>query len=137
MLYAILSVVEYIAPPYCHYVKENETPAELNSTEKWNSSPIAEPWRVMVSDNFDFMDEDEPSSCAGSYPTYEEALARAKGIVEASIGNSQGTTAEEIYDHYMSFGDDAFILAPAGIKQPEPLFSSWTYAEELAGKAAK
>jgi hypothetical protein len=102
--------------------------------EKWRAS--TEGWRVMVSDNFDFMDDDAPS-CAGSYPTYEDALARAKGIVEASIKNSQGTTADEIYDHYTSFGDDAFILAPAGTKQPESLFSSWNYAEELAGKVAK
>ena len=103
--------------------------------EKWRAS--TEGWRVMVSDNFDFMDEDEPASCHGSYSTYEEALAEAKGIVEASIRNSQGSTADEIYDHYMSFGDDAFILAPAGTKQPEPLFSSWNYAKELTGIVAK
>jgi len=103
--------------------------------EKWRAS--TEGWRVMVSDNFDFMDEDEPASCAGSYPTYDEAVARAKGIVEASIRNSQGSTADEIYDHFMSFGDDPFILAPAGTKPPEPLFSSWDYAKELAGIVAK
>jgi hypothetical protein len=82
------------------------------------------------------MDEDEPASNAGTYPTYEEALARAKEIVESSVKDSQGATAEEIYDHYMSFGDDAFILAPFGAKQPEPLFSSWDYAKVFAAKVA-
>lgn len=123
---ATAGVAKIIDPPNVR--RETTSAGERNA--------FTEPWRVMVSDNFDFMDDDAPS-CAGSYPTYEAALARAKGIVEASIKNSQGTTADEIYDHYTSFGDDAFILAPAGTKQPEPLFSSWTYAEELAGKVAK
>jgi hypothetical protein len=118
-------------------MNENEIPKKSKLTVESSITPITKPWRVMVSDNFDFMDEDEPASCAGLYPTYEEALCRAKEIVEASIRNSQGSTADEIYDHYMSFGDDAFILAPAGTKQPEPLFSSWDYAKGLTGIVAK
>jgi hypothetical protein len=137
ILCAISAIGKFQPPAYGEGVKENEITTKLKSTGELSIPPVAKLWRVMVSDNFDFMDEDEPASCGGSYLTYEEALARAKGIVEASIQNSQGITPDEIYDHYMSFGDDAFILAPAGTMQPEPLFSSWNYAEELAGKVAK
>jgi len=110
--------------------------AQSKSTGKRNASPIAGPWTVIVADNFDFIDEYSPCY-AGSYPTYEEALASAQRIVEASVKNSQGTTAEEIYAHYTSFGDDAVILAPKGADQPESRFSSWIFAKEIAGEIAK
>lgn len=92
-------------------------------------------YRVMVDDNFDFMDDDE-RYCAGSFASYSEAVAAARRIVEKEFQNEDGTrktgTPEELYDQYTSFGDDPFIVPFGGAPQM-PRFSAWDYAKQLAG----
>ncbi|MGI9402964.1 MAG: hypothetical protein ACR2OF_00455 [Hyphomicrobium sp.] len=86
-------------------------------------------YEVFVDDNFHFMDESE-RYCAGQFATAEEALAKCREIVRASVENSHkpGMTADEIYENYVSFGEDPFIM---GVK-----FEAWDYAKELAAKVA-
>lgn len=80
-------------------------------------------YTVRVWDNFHYMEEDEAYD-AGSFDTYEEALARAKAIVEESVAHHRYDMAE-----YCGFGDDPGILCPAGTTHPR--FSARDYAREL------
>ena len=92
-------------------------------------------YKVMVDDNFFYMDEDE-RYCAGVFATHEEAVAAAKRIVEAFFESEGETrkagTPEALYDEYTSFGKDPFIVAVGGAPAM-PLFSAWNYARELTG----
>jgi hypothetical protein len=88
------------------------------------------PYKVLVDDNFDYMDEDKRYE-HGIYPTAEEAISACKRIVDSNLDGflKPGMTASELYDAYTGFGDDPFIvcLKPDG----EPVrFSAWEYAEE-------
>ena len=40
-----------------------------------------------------------------------------------------GTTANELYELYIAFGPDPFVV-PLNPKDPEVEFSAWTYAKE-------
>jgi hypothetical protein len=82
-------------------------------------------YTVFVDDNFHLLAEDE-RWCAGEFATAEEALAKCRKIVEESVDHcaEPGMTAEEIYESYVDFGDDPFIM---GVK-----FSAWGYAKQLA-----
>ena len=84
-------------------------------------------YTVFVDDNFHFLDEDE-RWCAGEFATAEEALAKCRKIVEESVDHcaEPGMTAEEVYEAYVSFGDDPFIK---GVE-----FSAWGYAKQLAAR---
>jgi hypothetical protein len=76
---------------------------------------------VRVWDNFHYMDEGEAYD-AGTFATYEEALAAAKRIVELSV-------AEFDYDYekYVFFGEDPGIIGePKG-----ELFSAREYAKRV------
>ena len=88
------------------------------------------PYTVMVDDNFHYMDEDERWQY-GVFATAEEALAACRKIVDESLAHlhKPGMTAEELYQQYVLFGDDPFIVGPdvKGV-----LFSAWTYARERA-----
>ncbi len=90
-------------------------------------------YRVLVDDNFDFMDEDS-RVVHGSFPTYEEALTAAKGIVDRFLEReaSKYASAEDLNDAYQSFGDDPFIVPTGGAPDPEERFSAWKYAEQRA-----
>lgn len=59
----------------------------------------------------------------------EEALAAAKGIVDEFLQKEYrpGMTAEELYDQYVSFGDDPFIRSEDK-KGSES--SAWDYAKQ-------
>jgi hypothetical protein len=85
----------------------------------------------MVDDNFHYGEEDERSEY-GVYPTPEEALATCRKLVDESLlaEYRNGQTAEKLFDRYQSFGDDPFVVAPAGAPKVE--FSAWTYARERA-----
>jgi len=37
---------------------------------------------------------------------------------------------ENLYDHYVMFGDDPFIVVSGGGKEPGDGFSAWDYAQE-------
>jgi hypothetical protein len=87
-------------------------------------------YKVMVDDNFDYMDQDKRYE-HGVFLTAEEAILACKRIVDSNLDGfmKPGMTASELYDAYTSSGDDPFIVC---IKlDDEPVrFSAWTYAEE-------
>ena len=90
------------------------------------------PYKVMVDDNFHYMDEDERRE-HGRYATLEEAVAACEALVDSSLEESYraGMTAEELLAQYALFGGDPFIMAP-----PEGprgvLFSGRRYAQARA-----
>lgn len=84
-------------------------------------------YKIMVDDNFHYMDEDERYT-HGEYETAEEALREAMQMVEKDLREffTPGMTAKELYDHYTSFGVDPFIMSD----DPDCKFSAWTYAKQ-------
>lgn len=93
-------------------------------------SPIPR-YKVMVDDNFHYMDEDERWEL-GTFQTAEEAIAACRTRVDRSLLESyeEGATADELFKGYKSFGDDPFILALGD--SPKVSFSAWTYAQQRA-----
>jgi hypothetical protein len=89
-------------------------------------------YRVMVDDNFHFMDEDERHE-HGSFATGPEAIEACRALVDRSLAHllAPGMTAAQLLEAYTAFGDDPFVIAPAG-EAPLP-FSAWDYAR---GRAA-
>ena len=81
-------------------------------------------WRVAIADNFHYMDESEYLS-GGEFDSYDDALARAKAIVDESLRSNwqAGDTPDALMARYVMFGDDPFIV-PAG----EPRFSARDHA---------
>ena len=90
-------------------------------------------YKVMVDDNFHYMEEDERERDEfGTFSTIEEAIAACKQIVDDSLKHlAQGKnyTPDELYDYYTSFGSDPFIVA-LDRKDDRPSFSAWNYAKE-------
>jgi hypothetical protein len=82
------------------------------------------PYRVTIADNFHYMGADEHVD-GGVFDTYEDALARAKTIVDESLWSNweQGDTPDALMARYTQFGDDPFIT-PA----EQPLFSARDHA---------
>ena len=98
-------------------------------------------YKVMVDDNFHYMEEDERDE-VGTFPTIEEAIAACKQIVDNSLrhlAKGKTYTPDELYDYYTSFGSDPFIVA-LDRKDDRPCFSAWDYAKErgqvLSGQKA-
>ena len=87
-------------------------------------------YRVVVDDNFHYMDPDERRE-QGTYETVEEALATCRGIVDHSLAENYepGVSADALYDHYVGFGDDPFIVVLGGADD-RAKFSAWDYAKE-------
>ena len=97
------------------------------SNNKENGDADAGPFQVFVDDNFHFMDEDERYKAA-EFATYEEALAKARRIVDEELANIKkpGMTADELYKIYAFAGESPFIL-PAS---KSGSFSARNYARE-------
>src|SRR5579862_8944815 len=74
-----------------------------------NKETLIRGFRVLVDDNFHFMDEDERTHL-GDFSTYDEAVAVAQRVVESFFEGKGGKSARELYDDYTSFGDDPFII---------------------------
>jgi hypothetical protein len=83
-------------------------------------------YKVLVDDNFHYMDEDERYAL-GEFDTAEGAIAACKKIVDNCLGRSHkpGITSRELFEDYVGFGEDPFI-----VPQTEPHFSAWDYARE-------
>ena len=96
-------------------------------------------YRVLVDDNYHYMDESERWTL-GEYATYAEALAACKRLVDDCLeeGYAPGKTAEALYRYYTMFGDDPFIVELSDSPDTSPGFSAWTYAkarsEELCSR---
>jgi hypothetical protein len=85
-------------------------------------------YRVLVDDNYHYMDESERYEL-GSYATLEAAIQAAKVVVDSFLASEYhpGMNASQLYKQYLTFGDDPFILGP---EQSEINFSAWEYARE-------
>jgi hypothetical protein len=90
-------------------------------------------FKVMVDDNFHYMDEDERSE-HGTFATLDAAVAACRALVDSSLRGSwkPGMSADDLYEQYVAFGDDPFIVAPPGVASAAALFSAHTYARERA-----
>ncbi len=93
-------------------------------------------YKVMIDDNFDYMDDDARYE-HGAYDSAAEAIDACRRIVDDDLREfyKPGMTPAELYDHYKSFGRDPFIVASEGAERVA--FSAWTYAEERCRDQAK
>jgi hypothetical protein len=84
-------------------------------------------YKVLVDDNFNYMDEDSRYT-HGSYDNAEEAIAAAQSIVDSSLESlyKEGFTADQLFEQYKSLGEDPFITP----KDNSVSFSAWDYARE-------
>lgn len=87
-------------------------------------------YEVMVDDNFHHQEEDDRWR-QGVYETVQDAVAVCRSIVDASLEDAYrpGISAKELYDHYMNFGDNPFIVVLDGTDDRSE-FSAWSYAKE-------
>lgn len=82
---------------------------------------------VRVADHFHYMDESE-TYVHGEFGTWEEAVAAARAIVDASLAEHRGSgmTADALFAQYMRFGEDPYVVpVPDGER-----FSAREYARE-------
>lgn len=86
------------------------------------------PFTVIVADNFHYMDEGE-NYRLGDFDTLEDAVDASRRIVDEYLTSAYipGMAAVALYDSYVNFGEDPYILSP-DIKGV--IFSAWTYARE-------
>jgi hypothetical protein len=89
-------------------------------------------YTVMVDDNFHYMDGSERWEL-GTFVTAEGALAACRKIVDDWLAHNYkpGMTADQLYEHYTSFGEEPFVVAPAGGAKPAT-FSARDYVRERA-----
>jgi hypothetical protein len=87
------------------------------------------PYRVLVDDNFHFMDESERYEL-GQFSTLAEALAASCRIVDEYLLSAfkPGMTSQQLYASYTAFGEDPFII-PDGSEETAVQFSAWDYAQ--------
>jgi hypothetical protein len=88
-------------------------------------------YRVMIDDNFHYMDKEERVEL-GVFVTAEEAVAASKEVVDASLSHlfRPEMTAEQLLEQYHLFGEDPFVLAATGVETVH--FSAWDYAAQRA-----
>ena len=84
-------------------------------------------YTLYVDDNYHYMDESERIK-SGDFGSLSKAIAKAKRIVDGYLAEAHkvGMTAEKLYDSYITFGEDPFIVGGP----PESDFSAWDYAKE-------
>jgi hypothetical protein len=86
------------------------------------------PYVVMVNDNFHYMDADERYQ-HGEFDDPDVATERCRRIVDEYLASAlkPGMTAAELWESYMAFGEDPFIVSK-GV--PPVSFSAWGYAKD-------
>lgn len=86
------------------------------------------PYVVMVDDNFHYMDEDERYK-HGEFADSGVATEHCRQIVDEYLASAYkpGMSAKELWDSYVSFGEDPFIVS---VDAPQARFSAWDYAKE-------
>jgi hypothetical protein len=87
---------------------------------------------VMVDDNFHYMDE-AARLRHGAFMTAEDAVRACRTLVDQWLAHNHkpGMTALELYELYVMFGEDPYVIAPSGAAEVE--FSARGYARERAG----
>lgn len=65
---------------------------------------------VKSSDNSTY-DTEESDYVYGAFETYEQAYAKCEEIIEDFLtsNKTEGMSAEELYHHYVSFGEEPYI----------------------------
>ncbi len=83
-------------------------------------------YKVMVDDNFGFMDE-EKRYAHGEFESVEAAIEACKKIVDEWLESSYnpGISAKELFTGYKHYGVDPWIS-----EAEKTTFSAWKYAEQ-------
>jgi hypothetical protein len=84
-------------------------------------------YRVLVDDNFHYMDESERYEL-GQFDTLEAAVAACKSVVDEFLVSTYrpGMTVAELLEQYAFFGEDPFVYTGDGTVP----FSARDYASE-------
>jgi hypothetical protein len=90
-------------------------------------------YKVFTDDNFHYQDKSERVT-HGLFDTAADAVAACKSIVDEFLAGAfrEGMSGEALYDLYVGFGEDPFVVtvdpqgAPVG-------FSASAYAKEQSG----
>lgn len=112
-------------------------PSPDNHTAPADGRPFpsipASGFSVSSDDNFHLYDESERGA-HGRFPTYAEAVAECKRIVDASLRHEYkpGMTPAELYEAFCDFGDDPFVSPPPPVDVTP--FSAWSYAKARAAE---
>jgi hypothetical protein len=87
-------------------------------------------FRVVSYDNNYHMDQSE-STDHNVFATAQQAVAACKAIVDDDLSAmwKPGTSARELYELYLAYGQDAFVM-PVKPNGPEVEFSASRYAKE-------
>jgi len=94
------------------------------------ASPIAAMgYRVLIDDNFHYMDEDHRYE-HGVFGTADEAVSVCKQIVDGCLESmlKPDTTAGGLYEQYVTFGEDPYVK-PVDPAEARVTFSAWDYAK--------
>jgi hypothetical protein len=91
---------------------------------------VAMGYKVLVDDNFHYMDESERYEL-GVFPSLEAAIEASKQIVDEYLRSAHqpGMTTEALLTSYLFFGDDPYIVTTAG-EATGVLFSARDYARQ-------
>ena len=86
-------------------------------------------FKVLVDDNYHFMDESERYEL-GEFLTLDTAIEASKKIVDEYLLSAYrpGMTAQSLFRSYTSFGEDPYIVATPS-QEIEIQFSAWDYAK--------
>jgi len=97
-------------------------------------APARHRYKVMVDDNFHYMDESERYTL-GEFDSCESAVAACKKIVDDFLLSSapEGAAPKKLWEQYLAFGEDPFILTT----DPDCSFSAWDYAEQRCGEIGR
>ena len=87
-------------------------------------------YKVMIDDNFHYMDEEHRFE-HGVFGTTDEAVAACKRIVDRCLKSmlKPDMTAAALYELYVTFGEDPYIVA-VDPTDARVTFSAWDYAKE-------
>jgi hypothetical protein len=96
----------------------------------WEPQQASMTVRVFVDDNFHFMDEDERYQY-GAFDTVDEALEKCREMVDADLAQmaKPGLSPQALYELYMSFGRDPFIVCDGADDEAAMAWSAWDYAK--------
>lgn len=84
-------------------------------------------YRVLVDDNFHYVDESE-LYVLGEFGSCKEAVAVCKKLVDEWLREAYrfGMDAETLWESYTHFGEDPFV----GTADADCRFSAWDYARQ-------
>jgi hypothetical protein len=88
---------------------------------------------VQCDDNFHYQDESERTS-HGNYATAGEAIAKCRQLVDEELNHlvQNGALTEELYELYVNFAADPFIVPLDGAAPVS--WDAWGYAKDRAAQ---